>query len=485
MPKLPKTNPNFNIDDVNIQNALFPIKNALKKKLVLKSKYNAAINEIIASAAKNDDPIKFLNTQLKLLDPTAKVWNATKPVKPGEFYGLPTPNIPLSPAALKHVPNPDNIAKADALTKKIKAYEDEIERLKKAQAGALLAAEKAKSQKELLSSNIDEKLLKYFTYIEQNCSQFLTSVAASGKFLFRGQADALLPVFVANPRPDRKPKDSNPAAQELFDNYLTIMGFKALRSNSIFTTSNYGQALQYGIVYAIFPKNGFDFSWSTEHDDLIIKHVSDIEPEDSNASTLYYNVTDTALLDFTSIGEFLINNCNIDESDPKFKVEHNKLAKSPIVKTLIKEIHNWGTTIPEDNTYAVIANQLLKIVSTYETALTSHPILKKCLTATDYKYLNKLIVKVKKQLTSIQDDTLLRSNAPKVIKNYGYTNKDMTSALKSTHEICVKGEYVAVDYNRYQNELKQYFLTSIPKVSKKPAGKPAPNASKPSSKKKM
>jgi hypothetical protein len=51
--------------------------------------------------------------------------------------------------------------------------------------------------------------------------------------------------------------------------------------------------------------------------------------------------------------------------------------------------------------------------------------------------------------------------AEKVIKHMGFTKDNLVAALKSEHEICVLGEYVAVNAFTYKKELRRYFLDTV------------------------
>jgi hypothetical protein len=55
------------------------------------------------------------------------------------------------------------------------------------------------------------------------------------------------------------------------DARLKKQNFTALRSNSIFCTTNYGTASAYGdVVFVIFPINGFSYTWSPQIRDLTV-----------------------------------------------------------------------------------------------------------------------------------------------------------------------------------------------------------------------
>jgi hypothetical protein len=88
----------------------------------------------------------------------------------------------------------------------------------------------------------------------------------SNKVLYRGSRDTAS-VYEAHSRNYRPAKDSNQEASNLYDRALSHLGVRALRSNSIFTTSSMHFALNYGThLHMIFPKNGFDFMWTNTRD---------------------------------------------------------------------------------------------------------------------------------------------------------------------------------------------------------------------------
>jgi archaellum component FlaC len=106
--------------------------------------------------------------------------------------------------------------------------------------------------------------------LETECSDFLPQMKQAGKLLYRGTKDDVSQ-YEGRSREARAPKDSNPEISRKLDEILLALGMKALRSNSIYTTSNYGFASSYGYnVYMIFPKNGFHFL-STNKKDLILE----------------------------------------------------------------------------------------------------------------------------------------------------------------------------------------------------------------------
>lgn len=109
-------------------------------------------------------------------------------------------------------------------------------------------------------------------YIVKDCSKFIDICAEIGRLMYRGVGarHANMLVYRSIPREHRRPLDSDPVAQKIFDDYLKKIGIKALRSNSIFVTSSSEQAKKYGTLYVIFPLDSAYHSVS-ESRDLTLK----------------------------------------------------------------------------------------------------------------------------------------------------------------------------------------------------------------------
>ena len=158
---------------------------------------------------------------------------------------------------------------------------------------------------DLMSQEDPDKLENY---IRQHCSDVLKDIQAVGRYLYRGLrvSGQGTSVFVGQSRQDRKPKDTVSIVSAFFDRALDKNGFTALRSNSIFVTSDRSNAQAYGALYAIFPMNGFNFTYTNQMD-LIIKEaylidypknfieevtewVEDYEPRGGPAASYYYAI---------------------------------------------------------------------------------------------------------------------------------------------------------------------------------------------------
>jgi len=109
-------------------------------------------------------------------------------------------------------------------------------------------------------------------YIRQHCSDAIQYMKDAGKYFYRGMrpGKGLGSAIVGQSRQDREPKDTKDDISAFFDQALTSHGFKALRRNSIFVTSDKSNAEIYGPAYAIFPMNGFNYTY-TNQVDLVIR----------------------------------------------------------------------------------------------------------------------------------------------------------------------------------------------------------------------
>jgi hypothetical protein len=158
--------------------------------------------------------------------------------------------------------------KLASLEKKIKALQKKIDTAANQQVDL-------NRQKNNLKPKYTAKEANAYKLIKRDCKEFLSACRQAKEVLWRGisfksttgdanHADA----FVGKPREGRKSLSGKDTSQELFDKYMQKWGFKALRSNSIFTSSREGFADGYGALYYICPKDGFSFTWSPVVTDL-------------------------------------------------------------------------------------------------------------------------------------------------------------------------------------------------------------------------
>jgi hypothetical protein len=112
-------------------------------------------------------------------------------------------------------------------------------------------------------ADIDDIWLRILT---RHCTEAIAAYRNSrGKMLYRGMKTRL-PWFRAASHQARRPKDSNTAISGVFDRLLVRCGAQALRSNSVFATSDYEHTTKFGDVYVIFPIDGFQFTYTNSRD---------------------------------------------------------------------------------------------------------------------------------------------------------------------------------------------------------------------------
>lgn len=101
-----------------------------------------------------------------------------------------------------------------------------------------------------------------------HCTIYISAVQTAGKLLYRGLRNCPHDYFLASPRTDRLPATTPKQVHDGFVRWMRAKGFNANRDNSVFATSDKRSAELYGALYAIFPVNGFSFTWSPDCRDL-------------------------------------------------------------------------------------------------------------------------------------------------------------------------------------------------------------------------
>lgn len=121
-------------------------------------------------------------------------------------------------------------------------------------------------EKLVIETSLEDKLVDF---CHEHCSEFIETIKESNsKFLYHGFRITNKTIFLGQTRNDRSPKDMGLITQKIIDSLLSELGMTALRSNSIFCTTRREEAEEYGLVYIIFPINGFNLTYSTKVDDL-------------------------------------------------------------------------------------------------------------------------------------------------------------------------------------------------------------------------
>ena len=122
--------------------------------------------------------------------------------------------------------------------------------------------------------------------IKANCSDILGVLRKDRtKLLYRGLGEDRGDGYVSRPLDNKPARDSKPQQHQRFVDWMKGKGFEAHRGNSVYASPNPTVARNYTgwklgdsgtpPLYAIFPCNGFKFSWSRAHPDFAVR----VEPE--------------------------------------------------------------------------------------------------------------------------------------------------------------------------------------------------------------
>ena len=276
-----------------------------------------------------------------------------------------------------------------------------------------------------------ERFFKICKFIERNCSEFIAQAQASRKFLYRGETRDLGEYSMGHSRENRRPRDTDIKVQQVVDQLLSRQGFKALRGNSIFTISDIKQAYGYDLVYVIFPLNGFDYTWSHKFADWEIKEY-----------------------------ELYGKNPILQQLTPLLKRMDNRVinAKQYASKwnSFALQLDILQDDLARQDYYGFNLSDIQVCLEKY-----------KALVATNAKYnvvpaelLNKITI-LNKQLTSAKG---LNMWSAQFCEAYKLDNNNLDQALKSGHEVYIRGQYVSIAVERVlggtdlDSYLKAYFF---------------------------
>lgn len=104
--------------------------------------------------------------------------------------------------------------------------------------------------------------------IKKDCSKAYNILLTTNRVLYRGVKNKQTDAYIASSHSFRNPVDTDAEFHVAFNEIVTIAGFKANRSNSIFCTSDLSMAEGYGWPYAIFPFDTSNILWSAKIKDM-------------------------------------------------------------------------------------------------------------------------------------------------------------------------------------------------------------------------
>lgn len=396
------------------------------------------------------------------------------PLKQGQKASFIPQEFELNKMLQQFKSTPEAMAKAEELLKQIEAHKKELEALKKKQ--KQIAAKQANLKKQHKAAQPhDQQTINYVNMVLRDCTQAVDAFRKSNRLLYRGMHDTPGSVFRGMSRDDRSPTDSSNKDQEIVDNVLKLAGFSALRGNSIFCSGSINQAASYGDAYIIIPKDGFQFTWSSKHQDFYSSVISNYHggarkfaqvnpPKAQNFNPLYkvFDKIGTVLQDmpdsYESKAKTLATKLGL--TTPQYQAQqkvmwelegdtsdileylddldynpHSSSSKKELIRALIRALNSFIQTytkyINKYNQQAIlqISAPTANIIKASWDALQSQPI--------------KAVLSPEK--------------AKLIAKNHGFSNADFAAALRSNNEIYIRGEYYAFEYYKYSKLFEQYF----------------------------
>lgn len=408
-------------------------------------------------------------------------------LKPGEKKKIPVPkNLELSPEAkkvLKKVSN-EKIKKREKI-KLLKKYEAEYKRLNALLNKHYLKKNKLSNDIRDLDVEISVDKAKYFTKIEKECSDFIKTIKSADNFLFRGIKNNE-PVLYGFPHDQRATKDTKEEVQKIFDEYLKMANFKALRSNSIFCTSNYHTATTFGYhVYIIFPKNGFDFTWSKKQEDWVPKYQdfphlnfdfdlywfktasyavldiiedimllkvekltnNDISDDGirSHFSSFFYNYSgEISLSKFKEISEYIKNNPKLYNNISQLKSILYTLSTENLITLKKERIEMFKEFLEEFFKFEKKFQLQIKSVNTDENFDKQNNSFEQFLKITSDP--------------NFQKKKITKEDVEKFISDNQIFSENLEEAIKSKNEIYIHGEYIALSAKYFRRAAHYYFL---------------------------
>jgi len=335
-----------------------------------------------------------------------------KGIKPGTTLSI-NPNKLLKP-------------KYDKLMAALKVIRDQLN-----YGNNTTSTEKKLSNK--IEKNYDDLgINKIISYIQKNCGNYLTSMKEANKFLYRGiktKESKGRQFFIGNSRDSREPRDSNIETQQKWDEALKLLHIKAARGNSIFTSGHAVHSSGYGPLYLIFPLDSAAFSW-TNRSDLILRKYS-LDP--------FYKIRITK----TQRNELLA-----------WKVKFKSLL--PVVKNDTQQ--EWKSDAQHWRLKILIRNidELLK----YKNELRINEIKSEfyAIDSSEIKH-SKMYDVFRGFILYFNDQNFekLEFDLKGFQEYYKVRDDDFIRALRSDHEICISGHYIAIKASVYKQIFKEKF----------------------------
>lgn len=282
----------------------------------------------------------------------------------------------------------------------------------------------------------EEELIKF---INKNCSEYITLCKASKKVLFRGIKDIGKNSFLGHPRKDRRPESSDKETHDFINMVLDKAGL-ATRGNSIFCTSDFTNAENYGNLYIIFPINGSKYMWNPTNPDLIMSPEAFPAPKWYNSK---YPKTDIKNA-FDMITKFRRNYKKIYAGNPK---------AADLYDLMCDEFIFLEGNYQDDDGIKIFRKNLvslIRIISQYNKYQIDKTLL---VDIQPWIRLNKICATYK-------PPTIDKATAQKLAKYYKFTDQNLVKAFKTEFEVCVQGNYLALEAESYGMIINNNFFNN-------------------------
>lgn len=243
--------------------------------------------------------------------------------------------------------------------------------------------------------------------IKRRCSHILSVYQKTSRIFYRGFSKKMPMFFSGKPHKNRKTLSSRPELQTVFDLALDQLGARAKRSNSIFVTSNWPDAEGYGDIYIIFPVDGFDFTYSETEADVILKR-----PKILNE-----------IFNYLPVAKMLVD--RLDQ-----KLAEGDVNADDFLQKFLKKVYPWHT---QDN---FIEYSFRASINPEERGILIAEILSLFDSAPD----------LAKRLIGITKEDLYNQliDLDKFQSHLEINYTDLEGALKSEHEVYIRGAYYAI-----------------------------------------
>ena len=388
-------------------------------------------------------------------------------LKPGQKVKIPdTINMKLSPAAQKALDSTGDTAKEkEKIEQELNKHKAEYAKLNHLLNAHRLKMDQLKQRSYDLEDDFSKADLKYFSLIEDVCSDFIADMKAAQKFLYRGMRSSGKVVY-GKPYENRKTMDTSSVVQEKFDSLLKSAGFKALRSNSIFASASKGQAGNYGDgLYIIFPRNGYECTWSLTKHDWIPK------PEEvgiSETPSIYPIVQLLAFVIDCLTRIYKNGNFYKYSSSDKYlgKITNSKSIDKIIklietdkdIKAILANLKNAKTNIQKNKVLDLESAKIIDVnLIQYQKFFKDLDMMFMGFNDTYHKKTKIKIHKFANKKNESSSPAQEKALALSFVTKFKLKSGDMKAALKSNNEIYINGEYIAFNVDTYEVKLRRYF----------------------------